>query len=195
MGSQQIVRLSADEILDCDKTSNACKGGYVNRVLSWGKRRGFVPETCYIKSSDPDAVCQIESLAENECRQNLNIFKVVDYCLSSEIDGIKKEIMTNGPVVSQISPFTDFLVYSSGDYQRTSEAFKYNGNHVVKVFGWKKTPDGNTAWLIENTWGETWGDHGFGQVLSNGESMLDFYAIGLAVYPTSIAEYQESQQQ
>lgn len=25
--------------------------------------------------------------------------------------------------------------------------------------------------------------------------MLDYYAIGLAVYPTSIAEYQQSQQQ
>lgn len=162
MGSKQIVRLSTQEVLDCDKTSNGCKGGYVNRVLSWGKRKGFVPETCYTKSTDPKYVCELESLNENECRQNLNIYKVVDYCMASEIDGIKREILTNGPVVGQISPFTDFLVYSSGDYQRTSEAFKYNGNHVVKMFGWKKTPDGSTAWLIENSWGESWGDHGFG---------------------------------
>lgn len=68
MGSQQIVRLSPQEVLDCDKTSNACKGGYVNRVLSWGKRRGFVPESCYTKATDPKYVCELESLNENECR-------------------------------------------------------------------------------------------------------------------------------
>ena len=68
MGSKKNVVLSADEILDCDKTSNGCKGGYVNRVLAWGKRRGFVPESCYSKSTEPDASCTLESLAENECR-------------------------------------------------------------------------------------------------------------------------------
>jgi len=61
-----------------------------------------------------------------------------------------------------LSPYTDFLVYASGDYQRTNDAFKYNGNHIVKVFGWKKTADGSTAWLIENSWGDSWGEHGFG---------------------------------
>lgn len=100
MGSQKIVRLSPQEVLDCDKTSNGCKGGYVNRVLSWGKRRGFIPETCYTKSSDPKYVCELENLGENECRQTLNIYKVVDYCLANEVDGIKREIMTNGPVLS-----------------------------------------------------------------------------------------------
>lgn len=189
MGSKKNVHLSAQEILNCDKTSNGCKGGYVNRVLAWGKRRGYVPETCYNAEVESTSNCTLDSLAENECRQALNIYKVVDYCLASKVDGIKREIMANGPVISQISPFTDFLVYSSGDYQRTSEAFKYNGNHVVKVLGWEKTPDGATSWIIENSWGETWGEKGFGKVLSNGETMLDYYGVGLAVYPTSIAEY------
>jgi hypothetical protein len=41
--SKQKVTLSAEEILDCDKTSNGCKGGTMNRVLAWGKRKGFTP--------------------------------------------------------------------------------------------------------------------------------------------------------
>jgi cathepsin B len=105
---------------------------------------------------------------------------------------VKREIMANGPVLGQISPFTDFLSYSMGYYQRTAEAFKYNGSHVVKVLGWEKTPDGATAWIIENSWGPTWGNKGFGEVISNGETQLDYYAIGLAVYPTSMAEYYAS---
>ena len=41
------VKLSAQEILDCDKANNGCSGGNVNKVLTWGKRRGFLPETCF----------------------------------------------------------------------------------------------------------------------------------------------------
>lgn len=131
----------------------------------------------------------MDSLQENECRQNNNIYRVVDYCLSSEVEGVKKEILTNGPVIGQIAPYTDFLAYSSGQYQRTSEAFKYNGQHIVKILGWEQTPDGSSAWIIENTWGPSWGENGYATIVSNGETQLDYFAIGLAVYPTSMAEY------
>jgi hypothetical protein len=87
------------------------------------------------------------------------------------------------------------LAYQTGFYQRTPEAFKYNGSHIVKVLGWEKTPDGSSSWIIENSWGGTWGEKGFGSVVSNGETQLDYFGIGLAVYPTSMAEYYASQQQ
>ena len=58
----------------------------------------------------------MDTLAENECRQAMNVYKVVDYCLANDVDGVKREILTNGPVIGQISPYTDFLTYSSGFY-------------------------------------------------------------------------------
>jgi len=123
---QNKVRLSSKELIECDKTSNGCKGGTVNRVLAWGKRKGFIPEECYSASEDAEqAECTVESLQENECRINQNVYKVIDYCLSQEVEGIKREIMTNGPVLGQINPYTDFLPYASGHYQRTQEAFRY----------------------------------------------------------------------
>jgi hypothetical protein len=70
MGSKQIVRLSAQEVLDCDHSSQGCKGGTANRVLTWGKRKGFVPEDCYTKpvveasadNTKPVEQCSIETL-------------------------------------------------------------------------------------------------------------------------------------
>ena len=59
--------------------------------------------------------------------------------------------------------------------------------------GWERTPDGNQAWIIENTWGPTWGDNGYGYVVSNGETQLDFFALGLAAYPMTMAEYYAAQ--
>jgi len=99
MGSKKIVKLSVDEVLECDTSSNGCKGGTANRVLAWGKRKGFIPAECHTKLEEK-AECTLETLSENECRQSQNVYKVVDFCLANEIDGLKREIMTNGPVIS-----------------------------------------------------------------------------------------------
>lgn len=122
-GSGVKVTLSAEEVLQCDKSSQGCKGGQANRALLWGKRKGFIPESCY--QSDK-GTCPADHLKTNECRGENEIYKVVDYCLAKqENEGIKREIMTNGPVISQMSPYTDFLTYSEGVYTRSPDAFKY----------------------------------------------------------------------
>jgi C1A family cysteine protease len=93
-----------------------------------------------------------------------------------------------------MTPYTDFLTYKEGVYSRTGEAFKFNGNHIVKVVGWESTPDGQSAWIVQNNWGLDWGEDGYGRVGSGGETMLDFYAIGFAAYPTTMENYYAQQQ-
>lgn len=41
-------------------------------------------------------------MVDNECRQSNNVYKVVDFCLAQEIDGVKREILKNGPVIAQM---------------------------------------------------------------------------------------------
>lgn len=131
----KLIELSADEVIDCDHTNHGCKGGNANRVLTWGKRKGFIAKECYEKSVP--RVCPTDHLTMNTCRQSNNIYKVVDFCLAKEVNGIKREILTNGPVVAHMSPYTDFLTYAEGAYRRTEGAFKYNGQHLVKIIGWE----------------------------------------------------------
>lgn len=69
--SNKKVKLSEQEILDCDHTSEGCKGGSMNRVLAWGKRKGYITEECYTRANDAEEYkneCTSETLAENECR-------------------------------------------------------------------------------------------------------------------------------
>ena len=42
-GMKEPVQLSSQEIVDCNSNTD-CSRGTVNKVLAWGKRRGFVPE-------------------------------------------------------------------------------------------------------------------------------------------------------
>lgn len=137
--------------------------------------------------------CPEDHLTENTCRQTNNYYRVIDFCLAQEIDGVKKEIMKNGPVIGQITPYTDFLTYKEGVYSRTPEAFKFPGNHMVKVVGWETLADDSQVWIIENTWGEDWGENGYAKVNSGGETSLDFYAMGVAIYPMTMAEYYTQQ--
>lgn len=102
--------------------------------------------------------------------------------------------MTNGPVIGGMTPNTDFLTYKDGVYQRTQEAFKFQGSHLVKIVGWETLPDNGAAWIVENQWGEDWGENGFAKIaMGQGDSTLDYYSLSVSVYPVTMAEYYASE--
>ena len=82
------------------------------------------------------------------------------------------EIQKNGPITTDFEPRHDLSVYKSGIYkplnhktesqgvlnQNFEEYFKID--HSVLIYGWGKMVDGTKYWLIQNSWGENWGDHG-----------------------------------
>ena len=82
-----------------------------------------------------------------------------DYCVSSESEKIKKEIANYGPVIVTIPIYRDFLVYSSGLYQVYPKNQRFSAEHAVKIIGWDVI-EGQNCWIIENSWGEEWGQNG-----------------------------------
>ena len=88
---------------------------------------------------------------------------------------------------------TDFLTYSEGVYHRTADAFKFPGNHIVKLVGWESHDDGASFWIAMNTWGSDWGESGYARI-AMGETMLDQFALGFAVYPGTTSDYEAQQQ-
>jgi C1A family cysteine protease len=182
-------------LIDCDKSNYQCDGGYVTRVFNWGKRKGFIPEQCHPYNGTVGE-CEDDHLESNECRANNILYRVIDYCLATDEVGIKKEILKNGPVAAQMVVYTDFLTYKDGVYHRTEDAFKFNGQHAVKILGWDRQGDGNEFWIVENSWGSDWGQDGyFNQLASDKSTGLDFYGLGVAVYPYTMADYYAAQEQ
>jgi len=191
MKSKEKVRLSSQEILDCDVGNNGCEGGHVNKVLQFGINKGFNPEECYERTETVNE-CEVDHFESNECRLDNHVFKVHDHCIAAGEENIKREIVKNGPVIGQMVPFTDFLAYKEGTYHKTPEAFKFNGQHLVKIIGWGKALDGSTDWVIENSWGSDWGEKGYGKVASGkGDTMIEHAAIGMALNEYTNAEMQE----
>ncbi len=53
----------------------------------------------------------------------------------------------------------------------------------MKIIGWETVEDGDNYWIIENSWGETWGEDGFARVKQDDEKLV-LGAIVLVPRPT-----------
>ncbi|VDP39282.1 unnamed protein product [Heligmosomoides polygyrus] len=84
------------------------------------------------------------------------------YNVPKTVEGIQKEIMTNGPVEAAYTVYEDFYQYTGGVYVHTGGAVV--GGHAVRILGWgvdNKTP----YWLVANSWNTDWGENGYFRIL------------------------------
>jgi len=157
------LRLSAQQILSCDKKSKGCQGGGVDSVWSYIQRRGLYPEECVPFANGKEAACK------TECKEEQKL-KALDHCLLSAGEkAIKREIFNRGPVVAPIYLQDDFLVYEKGIYTPTRYSRPQSGAdgspmfQAVTLLGWGKS-DGVRYWIVSNSWGTGWGEKGYARV-------------------------------
>lgn len=78
------------------------------------------------------------------------------------IDSIKTAIYRYGPIVCAMETKTSFLAYKGGLYNDNTDS-KATPNHMVVIVGWDDNY-GNGAFIIRNSWGESWGENGYGYI-------------------------------
>jgi hypothetical protein len=74
------------------------------------------------------------------------------------VEQIKTALIENGPIAMPMWADHCFSVYKSGVFNGNN---RRSINHVVVLIGWD---DAKGAWLIKNSWGENWGEKGFGWI-------------------------------
>ena len=56
--------------------------------------------------------------------------------MASKEEGLKREILKNGPVVSVMPVYRDFLIYKDGIYNVLDGVSRFHSGHAVKIIGW-----------------------------------------------------------
>eukprot|EP00310_Coccolithus_braarudii_P025787 CAMPEP_0183359856 /NCGR_PEP_ID=MMETSP0164_2-20130417/53524_1 /TAXON_ID=221442 /ORGANISM="Coccolithus pelagicus ssp braarudi, Strain PLY182g" /LENGTH=304 /DNA_ID=CAMNT_0025534069 /DNA_START=2 /DNA_END=916 /DNA_ORIENTATION=+ len=79
------------------------------------------------------------------------------YALPDDEAQIRYEIMMHGPVTAGFNVYKDWTQYTGGVYHAL--AGEMLGAHAVRIIGWG-SEDGDDYWLVANSFGSQWGDHG-----------------------------------
>ncbi|OMO81544.1 hypothetical protein COLO4_23525 [Corchorus olitorius] len=150
----ELVNLSEQELVDCDKDNEGCNGGLMEQAFEFIKDSdGLTTETNYPYKAKDDP-CDSSKL------RNGPVVLIDGYEMVPEKD--EKALMravANQPVSIAIDAGgRDFKFYSEGVYTGDCGT---ELNHGVAVVGYGSTIDGKKYWIVKNSWGEDWGENGY----------------------------------
>lgn len=147
------------QLISCDINKNGVKAGRMDKLLEHVKKNGFVSEKCYAGLSKKDSGC----VADEELKK-CERHEVANYCKLKDEKYIKREIFMNGPVITTMDLYQDFLLYDRGIYTADKNK-KMQGQIFLKIVGWgvdaKKK---NEYWLVESNLGKNWGENGVAKI-------------------------------
>jgi C1A family cysteine protease len=143
--------LSIQDVVSCSG-AGGCSGGLPGGALSYIANTGVVDEACFPYVGG-DVPCV------NKCDDPNEIIHIagrndISYSLGEE--NIKQNLIDHGPL--------NFGIHSWG--------------HSMVLVGYDKdSDDGETIWILKNSWGSSWGEDGYGKIKVHLSDMYLMYEL------------------
>lgn len=157
---------STQVLLNCiGKKKGSCGGGWHGSAFNLlvGKGLPNWSEEYIAKVDDcVDSDEKIKALAWDY------VNKPPDKTPSPEL--LKEALLEHGPLVVLVHINEDFLAYDGGIYDDDDNT---TVNHAVLLMGWD---DAEQAWLIQNSWGQEWGEDGMMWIAWNSNNIGQYAA-------------------
>lgn len=173
-----IIELSEQNLVDCVKKASGCGGGWMKDAFESVRTEGGIDtEQSYPYEAET-----------NKCRFNPKNVAFNDsgaaILPTADEQKLKEVVAKFGPVSVAIdadNPF--FLFYSGGIYYSNgckTEAISLD--HAVLVVGYGTDPKKGDYWIVKNSWGSDWGEHGYIRMARNYGNMCGIATV--ATIPT-----------
>lgn len=163
---------SEQQLVDCDRRSSGCKGGWpASAMQDIMNRGGLIYEQKYPYENNDDSSCRFSS-------QNVGV-KLSGYksLKSGDENNMANYISSTSTTWNAIDA-TKLQYYKKGVMGPSNCG---NGvNHAVTTVGYGK--EKNTEyWIVKNSWGKNWGEQGYARIQKNKNTCDIAKHIGTAV--------------
>ena len=158
---ETIIQYKVGYPFECD-LSEAHLFFYAGGTCEWGVNishaadylveYGVPDEGCF-----PDPLRAFDSSFESVPGWEERTVKIESWgWVENDKDAIKSALIKYGPLVICFPVYEDFIDYKRGVYHhRKGDRI---GGHLVALVGYD---DSEQCWIVKNSWGEEWGDHGW----------------------------------
>tara|TARA_B100000886_G_scaffold329631_1_gene279195 strand:+ start:3478 stop:4626 length:1149 start_codon:yes stop_codon:yes gene_type:complete len=181
LNNYTVTRLSEQELVDCSKENYGCDGGLMHLAFDYCiENKGLTSNELYpYKAIDDNCKCNNSNNSNKLLREiGSNITKYKFTIPNSKYDLMKS--LQNGPVCMAIDANSYiFRFYKSGIIDMPLKSSDIN--HAVILTGYDSYENG-TYWIIQNSWGENWGDNGYIKLKAiDGEGILSCQLYGVYI--------------
>ncbi|KAA6391126.1 MAG: putative cathepsin B5 cysteine protease [Streblomastix strix] len=151
--------MSPQDSVSCDTVDQGCNGGEMDSAWQWLVDNGLATDQCIPYQSGSGRV----PTCPNQCKDGGQIERTqIESYKFLEPSEMQEEIMKKGAISVGFVVYLDFYLYKSGVYHHLL-GWKL-GEHAVIIIGWG-VEKGKPYWLVQNSWGENWGEKGFFKIL------------------------------
>ncbi|KAI4458607.1 cysteine protease family c1-related [Holotrichia oblita] len=152
----KLVELSEQNLMDCSYAygNNGCGGGLMDNAFKYVIANKGIDTEAYYPYEAEDMACRYNSAYIGAVATGL-----VDIPSLSE-QALLQAVATIGPISVAIdASHMSFQFYDEGIYYEPS-CSPTQLDHGVLVVGYGGDSEGE-YWLVKNSWGKSWGDHGY----------------------------------
>lgn len=154
--SKRMVNVAEQQALNCSG-AGSCAGGDPGKLLTWWSRAVLKQENG-MPYTGTQGFCGAAGGEYKPVAWNF-VSGPGRAMVKSSISEIKEALVKHGAIITTITATVNFQRYR-GNYVYNENTFQQT-NHAIAIVGWD---DSKQAWLIKNSWGEQWGEGGFGWV-------------------------------
>ncbi|KAL5753030.1 hypothetical protein ACOSP7_023205 [Xanthoceras sorbifolium] len=163
----ELISLSEQELVDCDKAYNGgCNGGLMDYAFQ------FIIQNGGIDTEQDYPYLGVDSTCDSSREINSKVVTIDGYEDVSPFDEMSlKKAVSHQPVSVAIEASgRAFQLYQSGVFSGVCGS---ELDHGVVAVGYGTDKNGVDYWLVRNSWGSTWGEDGYIKLERN---VLDTYS-------------------